>query len=285
MIDLYSAWHGFGDAAKGALIGAAATFLVAVFGFGGLFLQMRSQGRQSRDAVAENERRRLKAAMYEDAVLTCRELADSAIELSTKLRIMMMELEVAAQSSAANQPFNLPAARFPTLASLYGGFSDAVLKFVFLVENRRFIDPRVLVFHTAMSSILHDTSVLMYSKFMEHVMPILPVHAPDGTLFPYHAPPVGSAATVRVLSEAFIDSLDDAVAYTDDFLLELQNCLLGDLFGKSANHRVPLDPKKKVITLDNAEELGQWFEANTEWGRNIQRVEAETAARFGVPRT
>lgn len=283
MIDLYSAWHGFGDATKGALIGAASTFLVAVFGFGGLFLQMRSQGRQSRDAVAENERRRLKAAMYEDAVLTCRELANSAIELSTKIRIMMMELDVAAHSAAANQPFNIPAARFPSLTSLYGDFSNAVFKFIFLVENRRIIDPRILVFRTAMSSVLHDTSELMYSKFMGHVMPILPVQAPDGTLFPYPAPSAESAATVMILSKAFIDSLDDAVAYTEDFLVELQNSLLGDLFGKSVNHRVPLDPKKKVITLGNADELSQWFEANTQWGRNVQRVEAETAGRFGVP--
>lgn len=277
MDDLYLTWHGFGTETKAALIGAASTFLTAIIGFGALFYQIRSQGKQSRESVVENERRRLKAAMYEDAVSICRELADSSIDLSTKLRTMMMEIELAAH---ARLEIQLPVARFPMLVELYGSFLEATLRFIFLVENRRFIDPRILVFRTAMSTVLHDTRELMFSKFVEHVMPILPVQGPDGTLLPYNSPSIQSAATVRVLSEAFIDLLDDATAYAGDFLVEMQNALLGDLFGRKVSHRVPLDPQKRVVTLENAAELEKWFEVNTEWGRTVKRVEAETAAKF-----
>ena len=249
MNDLYMLWSGFGAETKAAVIGAVSTVGVGIIGFGGLILQMRSQGKQSRDAVAENERRRLKAAMFEDAVSICREVADTSIELSNTLRTMMIQLEYAAQAHLNGQPYDLPAARFPKLSEEYAQFSDAVLKFVFLVEKRQVIDPRILVFRTAMSVVLHDTRNLMHSEFVAHVMRTIPAQLPDGTIFPWTPPTAAQAVVINGLCERFIDSLGDAVAYTEDFLVELQNHLLGDLFGKEVAHRKPYDPAKKVVTF------------------------------------
>lgn len=279
MTDWYLFWSGFGSETKAALIGAISTVGVGVIGFGGLILQMRSQGKQSRDAVAENERRRLKAAMYEDAVTICREVADTSIELANTLHIMMIQLEFAAQAHPNGQPYDLPSARYPALLEKYAQFSDAVLKFIFLVENRRVIDPQILVFRTAMNVVLHDTRKLMHSEFVVNVMTSIPTQLPDGNIFPYTPPTVQHAAVIKQLCEQFISALDDAVMNTEDFIVELQNTLLGDLFGKKVAHRTPLDPSKRVITLERADELEKWF-ASTDWGREMARIEAETAARF-----
>ena len=278
--DLLSLWSGFGAETKAALIGAISTVGVGIIGFGGLILQMRSQGRQSRDSVAENERRRLKAAMYEDAVIVCREVADRSIELANALRMMMLQVEYAAKAHPNGQPYDLPSARFPTLSEKYTRFTDAVLKFIFLVENRQVVDPQILIFRTAMTVVLHDTSKLMNSDFVVNVMTWIPAQLPDGTMFPYTPPTVQHAAVIKRLSESFISSLDDAVTYTEDFLVELQNHLLGDLFGKKVSHRKPIDPAKKVITFQQADDLEQWFRASTDWGREMAQIEAETAARF-----
>jgi len=280
--DLYMLWSGFGAETKAALIGAVSTVGVGVIGFSGLILQMRSQSRQSRDAVAENERRRLKAAMLEDAVSICREVADTSIELSNTLRMMMVQLEYAAQAHLNWQPYDLPAARFSMLSEEYNRFSDAVLKFVFLVETRQVIDPRILILRTAMSVVLHDTRNLMHSEFVAHVMRAIPAQLPDGSIFPWTPPTLAQAVIVKGLCERFIDSLGDAVAYTEDFLVELQNHLLGDLFGKEVAHRKPYDPAKKVVTFHQAEQLEQWFASSTTWGRDAARIEAEAAARFPV---
>lgn len=280
MSELLAVWHGFGAETKAALIGAAAVLLAALFGFGGLIWQVRSQARQSRAAILENEKRKLKAGLYEEGVAVCRELADVAIALSTKLRTMAMQVEIAARAAPANLAYDLPAARFPKLAADYDVFADAVLRFIFLVENRRIVDPRIIVFRTAMSVVLHDTRELMHSRFVLSVKPALPTERPDGELFPYTPPSVEGAEVVRQLSEDFIASLDDAVMYTEDFLVELQNHLLGDLFGTSVAHREPIDPSRKVISLDNADALESWFETSTEWGRNNARIEAETRERF-----
>ncbi len=53
--------------------------------------------------------------------------------------------------------------------------------------------------------------------------------------------------------------------YAEDFLVELQNALLGDLFAKQVAHRKPLDPTKQVIKLEQADELDQWFATSTDW--------------------
>ncbi|OYW48569.1 MAG: hypothetical protein B7Y36_16915 [Novosphingobium sp. 28-62-57] len=280
MYDLHLLWSGFGPETKAALIGAASTISVGIIGFGGLILQMRSQGKQSRDAIAENERRRLKAAMYEDAVAVCRDLADQAIELANALRMMMLQVEYAAQAHQNGQPYDLPAARYPVLLEKFAQFSDAAIKFVFLVENRRVVDPRILIFRTAMSVVLHDTRKLMHAEFAVNVMTSIPAQLPDGRAFPYTPPSVQHAANIKQLCERFIDATDAAVMYTEDFMVELQNALLGDLFEKQVAHRKPLDPAKKVITLENADELDRWFAASTDWGREMARIEAETAARF-----
>lgn len=280
MIDLYVLWSGFGPETKAALIGAIATVGVGAIGFGGLILQMRSQGKQSRDAVSESERRRLKAAMYEDAAMVCRELADTAIELANALRMMMIQVEFAAQAHPNGQPYDLPSARYPVLLEKYAQFSDSVLKLVFLVENRRVVDPQILIFRTAMNVVLYDTRKLMYSEFVVNVMTSIPTQLPDGSIFTYTPPTVHHAAVIKQLCESFITALDDAIMYTEDLLVELQNNLLGDLFGKTVDHRKPLDPSKKVITLQQACELERWFETSTDWGREMARIEVEAAARF-----
>lgn len=278
MCSVSSWWIALSPEVQAAFIGAGATAGAAIFGVLAVIAQIRSQGRQSRATIAEGERRKINAALYEDAVTVCRALADAAIELSTKLRTMNFEVEIAAHAEEANLTYNLPSARFPTISGLYNAFSDAALRFIFLIENRRIVDPRILIFRTAMSVVLHDSRQLAFSDFVLHVMPALPTEKPEGGLFPYRPPPIEGALTVARLSNRLIDALDDSIAYTDDFLTEMQNALLGDLFETKLYPRQPLDPDRRAITLGSADHLEKWFRANSAWG--IATAKAEADARF-----
>jgi hypothetical protein len=279
---LYNLWRGFGPETKAALIGAIATCVAAFLGFGGLIRQIRSQGKLSNDAIAENERRKLKAKMYEDSIAITRELVDNGISFSTMLRTMMVQLEVAARAHAVNLGYNPPSARFPSLLREYSEFTDAAHRFIFLIENSRIIDPRILVFRTAMSTVLHDTGKIMHSDFVLHVMPSLPTERADGQLFDYTPPSIEGVMTIKGLSERVLSAISNATAYVEDYLVELQNHLLGDLFNNEITHRQPIDPASKVITLANSNELEAWFSNNTDWGKEMLRIEAETNERFGV---
>ena len=140
----------------------------------------------------------------------------------------------------------------------------------------------MLVFRTAISTCLHDTRELMFTNIPMSVAPLLPVEAPDGGLYPYAAPSNVTADSAKALLEQFCNILTDVTSYTEDFLVELQNNLLGDLFGNKIAHREPLDPQSKVVTLAQAEELENWFIKNTNWGQKMTEVLSATKKRFST---
>ena len=172
------------------------------------------QGRQSRCAVAENERRRIRAAMHEDAVGICRDLTDASIELSNDLRIMSMQLLAASRAAESKPEVPPPAARFPALLARYSAFSDAAIKAITLIETRRIIDPRLIVFRTALSTVLHDTRKIIHGDFATWVMPNIPTDNPAGGIFPYQPPILSRSEKIGQLCDQVIDSLGDATAYS-----------------------------------------------------------------------
>lgn len=109
-------------------------------------------------------------------------------------------------------------------------------------------------------------------------MPTIPTEAPDGALFPYTPPTIVASEAVQELCNRVGSSLTDITSYTEDFSVELQNRLLGDLFGTTVRHRESIDPNSQVITLERATELETWFLANTAWGRHVTEVDEKTRA-------
>lgn len=193
---------------------------------------------------------------------------------------MNMEVEVAARAEAAMRAYNLPSARFPALSALYGEFTDAALRFIFLIENRRIVDPRILIFRTAMNTVLHDSRQSMFSAFVLHAMPALPTDNPNGGIFLYKPPSIEGTLAVRKYSDQLIRAVDDATAYTGDFLTEMQNVLLGNLYENCLESRQPIDPTRRVVTSDQAQYLEAWFSANNAWCVQAGKVEAEARERF-----
>ena len=273
-------WQGLDVEIQAATIAVGGTLLTAVLALIGLGVQLSSQAKQSREAIAENERRKLKADMYESVIEISREMADKASTLSSALRLMENDVRMAANAATNATTPILPNARYPALSAMYGEFSEAAVRFIFLIEERRFIDPRLLVFRTAMNVVLHDTRQYMFAEFFPIVLPTLPIEGPDGQLFPYSPPSLDAAQAVTSLVKQFEASLSDAGMYAEDFLVEMQNRLVGDLFGHVVAHRAPLDPSKRVISLDHFEELEAWFNNSTAWGQECARVEAETRQRL-----
>ena len=63
----------------------------------------------------------------------------------------------------------------------------------------------------------------------------------------------------------------------------MQNLLLQELFGQCVANRQPIDPRLKVITLDEAGKLIRYFYEDTPWGASVRdtqtRVKAQLDAR------
>lgn len=273
-------WHHLDVGIKAALISAVSTLMAAFFGFGAVIIQIRAQGSQARRTIVDTEKRKLKAAIYEDALLVCRAMSDVAIELSTALRIMDVQLRMVDSAVRTGTRYVLPSTRWPFLAAKYERFTDATIKVVFLIENRRIIDPRLLIFRTALSTVLHDTRQLMFSGLYRHLLQALPVDGPEGGVLPYPPPKLAEINTIKILSDKMLDALGDGTAYSEDLMVELQNLLLGDLFGHKLLPRNPLDPTKKVVTLEQADELEKWFVSSTPWGEMKTATEKEVRRKY-----
>lgn len=141
------------------------------------------------------------------------------------------------------------------------------------MKRSRFIDPRILIFRTALNASLHDLSSLFFETFITSAAPAFPADDAAGKTLAYRPPNVETAQALYEVAETVNNVLADVGAYCEDLLAELQNLLVGDLFGTTVEARQPTDPACKVIQLDNANELENWFLENTPWGEKIRSFE------------
>src|SRR3546814_16875914 len=61
---LLAGWHGLGPETKGAIIQAVATLLAAGVGVVAILNQIRSQAKQNRERIPENEKRTIKSQLF-----------------------------------------------------------------------------------------------------------------------------------------------------------------------------------------------------------------------------
>lgn len=273
-------WWSLPTDVQGAYIQAAGTILAATFAVAGLAVQLRSQARQTRAAILETEARKLKMRMYEEGVSVSRDLADRTSDLSVRLVSTSAELKAELGLREQGVQGFEPRARFAEIADDFTSFSEAAIKFIFLVENRRVIDPRIIIYRDVLSSILHDARSLMHERFVTEVMPVLPVDFPDGRKIRAPVTKQQIEAAIPAL-DALFDRVGDAGSLVEDFTVEIQNLLLGDLFSKEVAHRVPIDPAKFVISLDRQTEIEARLR-DTEWGRECAKQEAAAKARIAA---
>lgn len=278
--EVVTVWHQFGAETKAALIGAASTFLAAGLGVGGIILQLRSQAKQSRLDIAETERRKLKATMWDEVVADCRVLSDAIIECSSGFSTALAQLKNAAEWASTGQRFPIPTSRAMAVNSLYVAVQDAAVSVVMLIERRQIVDPRILVFRTAFASVLHMLRDTYDRSYFQLLLRALPMDAPKGDTFPYSPPAVAMCERLEELTASLQTRLDELNSYSADFQREMQCLLLGDLFGTELGYREPLDPDAIVVRLDRASELEDYFRTRTEWGRNLSNIENEVRQRF-----
>lgn len=235
-------WQSLDASMQAAIVGVGGTVLTAVIALFGIGWQLSTQRKQSNEGIAENERRKLKAAMYEDAVKVARELVDAAIALSSPIRITALQVRAVAAAAAEGRQFMPPQTSVPDVLQKWSAAQEAVVRFFFLVEERRFIDPRLLVFRSAMNSVAHDAREAMDRNLFVRLVDVVQHQLPNGDLSQYVPPSIETAEHFNSVSERLLSALQDMQCYADDFLVELQNILLGDLFGNAVSHRAPIDP-------------------------------------------
>lgn len=283
MADFLTLWHGLGPETKAALIGALSSVGVAGIGIVGLISQLRKQGDQNRENVAEVERRRIKAQMYEEAERVCAKFANTSGEFVAKMLSSGQEILMTARAHASKASYAEPSARLMTLSELRTNLETATINVIFLVENRRFVEPNIVVFRSALSSAMHDLQRTFAENYFDLALRSMPMTRPDGDTFAYTPPSIEDATLLWKTTLDTVEFSHELSSYVEDFMIELQNFLVSDLFGKKVPYRQPIDPDLKVIRIDNSEDLERYFLNETNWGRRMKRHEEHARKRFEKP--
>lgn len=281
IIDLHAIWSSFGTETKAAVIGAVATAGTGLLGFAAIIAQIGAQGRANRDNIAENERRRLKAQLYEETVSVCAGVSEKVTAFSNLLRLAGQFIEISARTQEMGLPPQIPNSRFPDILKAHAEMVDAAIAFIFIIERRQIVDPRIMVFRTAMNVALHDANAIYNGELVPAAIPILPAELPDGRIV-FDAPTVDAAMAFREIAWRAADAASNISTCVEDFLVEMQNLLLGDLFKTRAAPREPIDPAFMVIRLDQHEVIEQHLSTQTAWGRQAAHYEAEARARIAA---
>lgn len=269
-----------GPEVTASLVGAVAT--IAAGGVAA-YLVVWQIGEQARLAIQqnkENEAIKLKLRVYEEVSAICARASDAQIEFASYVRSFASNLNLVNQLQKQGAPWSPPRERIPELLELSQRFEHLAVDVIFATERWQIIDNRIDIFRYALNAALHDVreSYRQYFNFAVTAMPMeVPAEQPgQGRLFPWRIPIMTNA---EQLSGELIDALDTCGSYFGDMQLEMQNLLLGDLFGNSVPPRVPLDPKFIAVRFDRYDALKEYFETQTAWGKNSQRVFAEIRER------
>jgi hypothetical protein len=264
---------------QAAIITSATTAVAAAIGFTAVVIQIGAQARAAIDANRDNEARRLRVQVYQDVSTSCQLAADAWIELNSLIRNLLLQVRQARVRSDAGLPFTAPTVYSKEIMDQCAEAGNTTVQLVRAAERWRVIDARLRIFQTAFSSSAHDVRAAFYKDLIPKLIPAAPLRHPvAGQSFPWSPPPEADLKDLEQLGETTIGAVTTVVSYVDDFQNAMQNLLLGDLFGNRVEHRKPLDPAFRAITLDDHEALDRYFRNDTPWGTSVAEAEARVAA-------
>lgn len=265
-----------------ALIGSGATLFAALLGGYFLLMQLRRQGVAALDQSRRNEAMRLKLGIYKEIIATCEEITDKEVAFSSFLNRIWISLGSAHALKRVGRAYPRIPERYPQIQELYYSALMASTKIVTTVEQWRIVDKRLDIFQTAVNAIRHDLDEVWF-EYSRFVMTLLPVEAPvTGEPVPWSLPSDASLQRHEQLMFKMTEAMGTLAALVTDFQNEMQTLLVGELFDNRVAARVPLDPKRVVVTLDRHEELEHHFNTATAWGIWKAELEARTRRELGL---
>lgn len=258
-----------------AALGGLTTLAAAGLATWGILYQIARQGELNRASIADSEKRRLKSEFWNETEEKVAKLTEASSRFAAALLTSSSQVEIAARLHEAGNHYPPPTTRIMDLAALHTDYSNALIDLIQLIERRQFISSDILVFRTALNAASHPIREKFTRDFFTLGMPMLPVDLPNGSgTYPYSPPTTEDAAQLKGIAFSIQENLADIGAYVSDLLVEMQNYLLTDLFETNVPTRVPIDQRKKVISLADAPELEEYFLNKTEWGRSVKEIEA-----------
>ena len=276
------------------ILDPAITLLGIVIAARMIIWQMGRQHRSSLELQKESARAEMHAGIYRELQEKISKASSAEVAASGYARMIPFELEnyrnqvqMGIQNIVGRPIVRRRATEFMNLNS---AMSDGIINLISSFENYAIAAPEFGVFQDALNSAMHDAQTA-FNKLHSALLPLLPMdmqdHLPedlcDAPNANYVPPPPNDEQLedIQRLVDAYVSAADDIGCYLHDLRGESQNTLLKDLYpGRQVPLREPLDPRLKVITSTNAEELQRFFREETPWGRSNREAEERVRAQL-----
>ncbi len=146
------------------------------------------------------------------------------------------------------------------------------------LESILIIDPKLKIFITAISSVHWDISEcrdqISQDTYSYLVKDLVGKNGENIQVPPESVTLEEKERIAKVVTD-MNEIMIDGTCYIMDLQIELQNLLLGEVYGgKKLKHREPVDPKKIAISLENYDALKRHFKENHPLGQEQDRLVA-----------
>lgn len=255
------------------------TIIAGVFG---VLYQIRRQHQNQMKLQMESYREQLRLQVYREITTAVTEASRRVLDVhmyAFALPASMRGLHDAIRRGFRASPVRQRADEFMTK---HGRAETSIHELVNLVGTYTVTVPRLDIFSLALEAATHDLREA-FGNLHSLLLDLLPLDirtANGGSqVVNVKDPTPEQTRDLDRLASAYTSAALNLTGYLTDLKIELQNKLVGRLFGTNVAKRLPLDPGVKVITTDAADydHLKKYFLEETEWGKTWR----ETRRRVG----
>jgi hypothetical protein len=222
-------------------------------------------GWQARIATNQNRRSealKLRLEVYKNIVGISRESFDAISDLAAFVRKFQSTLSLARQTQGELTAYAIPTAHPSQLIDKESQVHSSALRVMAITETWQIIEPKIEIFRTAINAAFYEIDAASHPYF-DAAYHAMPIDAPVGKWEP---PSAEQLEKLAALGNALIDALAMLQSYIFDFLREMQNLLVREMFDHAIPPRVPADSASVVIQLSRYKELSTYFKKQTNWG-------------------
>lgn len=261
-----------------SLLGIITAALIVVW-------QLRRQHKSSLALQRNNAREALNLRVYESLLQKVRALSDANIEAPIYALGIPAAIETARRERASGYEPRSLNQRVPVFTALHFKAANELAELLVEFEAWAIAFPAHRVFHVALNAAAYDVQQA-FPPLNEALLRILPMDLPkeevDNPTIHRPLPSADDLSALKHLVTNYNAAMDQVRSYVHDLTIEAQNNLLSSLFDRIVPPRQPLDPRRRVISTDQEkmEELIQYFENETPWGRHQAEINADIAAEI-----
>lgn len=265
-----------------ALIGAGATFITAMLSVALVVWQIKKQAKNALQQNSHNKMLDIKLKVYEELLEVCRTASDSNREFHNFVLRFERDIENFKNLTASGLDWPIPSARGPETIELRYRLSKNLIQIISFAERWQSISKNLELVKLAINVQIHELSEIceQYFDTVTRYMPVASIDSSQGDLLPWVPPTDENEIQIKETTSAISKKLYDIDSLIIDIVREMQNLLVGELFGNQIAPRTPIDPNITVLRFDKHDELNNYYRNETSWGKMANETEARVRAQL-----